>query len=277
MTEFFRKTMVDGDGGAHIQLRSAVPDGRIRAVVQINHGMAEHSERYRRFARKLVGAGYAVYAHDHRGHGHTTAPRTPQGCFGPGGFDAVIGDVLRINDHVNALHDGVPVVVFGHSMGSIIGLNFALRHPDRVAALACWNAGVEAGLLAKASRVILGAEAMIRGRNRPSRIAPRLTFDAWNKVFKPNRTAFDWLSRDIAEVDAYVADPLCGFDCSSGLWLDLLAGVRFGADDRNLSVLPKDLPIHVMGGAKIPAPRAGGIWRIWQSGCAPRICAMSPR
>lgn len=253
----FTKTTIDSPTGAKIRLHNLMPRGKARAIVHVNHGMAEHSARYLRFATALEGAGFGVFAHDHRGHGETTASDAPLGVFGArDGFARVIADVLAVNDHIRAAHDA-PLVCFGHSMGSIIALNFALRHPDRLDGLCCWNAGVETGALAAASKLILGTEALLRGRQKPSAIARSLTFDAWNKAFKPNRTPFDWLSRDAAEVDKYVADPLCGFDVSIGLWLDLLGGVYFGADDANLAALARDLPVHVQGGGADPCSNKG--------------------
>jgi alpha-beta hydrolase superfamily lysophospholipase len=257
MASEFRKVMLDGEAHAHLNVRAAVPTGRIRAVVQINHGMAEHCARYRRFAHALVEAGFGAYAHDHRGHGETKAPGAALGQFGPGGARAVMHDVLAVNNHIRRVHQDVPVVVFGHSMGSLIALNFALTYPDHADALACWNTGTETGVLTAASRLILGAEALVRGRNAPSRIAYALTFATWNKVFKPNRTAFDWLSRDEAEVDAYVADPLCGFPVSIGMWQDVIGAVYAGADSRRLARLPRAFPVHVLGGGADPCTNNG--------------------
>jgi len=258
MTRELVETTLESPSGASLHLYSRMPEGRVRAAVHVNHGMAEHAGRYGRFARALTDAGFAFFAHDHRGHGKTTAPDAPKGVFAArNGFDRVIEDVLAVNKHIRARDAGMPVVVFGHSMGAIIALNFALRHPDKVDGLCCWNAGVETGLLPRVSRLILGTEAWIRGREHPSALARSLTFDSWNKVFKPNRTAFDWLSRDEAEVDKYIADPDCGFDVSTGLWLDLLDGIFFAADDRHLSGLARDLPVHIQGGAVDPCTNKG--------------------
>ncbi|NOX74639.1 MAG: alpha/beta hydrolase [Alphaproteobacteria bacterium] len=254
----FVETYLDSPTGAKLKLYSRMPEGRVRAAVQINHGMGEHAARYGRFAGELAAAGFAVYAHDHRGHGATTASDAPLGVFGAAnGFDRVVADVAAVNTHIKDRDPETPVVCFGHSMGSIIALNFALQYPDRVAGLACWNAGVETGALAAASKVILGVEKLFKGRNAASSIALKLTFEAWNKEFKPNRTDFDWLSRDEAEVDKYVADPLCGFAVSIGLWLDLLKGVYYGADDRNLAALARDLPVHIQGGLDDPCSNRG--------------------
>ncbi len=257
MTHSFLESSLDSPSGATIKVYSRMPPGRVRAAVHINHGMSEHAARYARFAEALNKAGFSVYAHDHRGHGGTTAPDAPLGVFARrAGFDKVITDTLAVNKLIKQRSD-VPVVCFGHSMGSIIALNFALRHPDRVAGLACWNAGVETGALAALSRIILSVEALVKGRTKPSAIANKLTFEAWNREFKPNRTDFDWITSDEDEVDKYVADPLCGFPASIGLWLDVLAGVYFGADDGNLGVLARDLPVHVQGGGADPCSSQG--------------------
>lgn len=254
----FVETKLNSKSGAQLQLYSRMPDRHVRAAVQINHGMAEHGARYERFARALNASGFAVFAHDHRGHGLTEAPDAPRGVFGhENGFDAVLEDVEAVHRHIRARDPDTPVVCFGHSMGSIIALNFALKHPEKVDALACWNAGVETGLLPRVSKVILGTASLIKGRDAPSVLARKLTFEAWNKTLKPNRTDFDWLSRDEGEVDQYIADPQCGFDVSTGLWLDLLGGIFHAGADANLYRLHKNLPVHIQGGAADPCSNGG--------------------
>ncbi|MEP1208933.1 MAG: alpha/beta hydrolase [Rhizobiaceae bacterium] len=244
--------------GASLQLYQHLPKGKIKAVLQVNHGMAEHAARYQPMAEGLAAAGYAVYAHDHRGHGHTTAPGASPGIFARrGGWDAVIGDVAAVNAHVRQAHPDVPIICFGHSMGSIIAFNYALRHPDTINAAALWNSGVETGALAAIFSIILKVQRMFKGSDVPSGLANKASFEAWNKQFAPNRTDFDWLSRDEAEVDTYVADPLCGFPVSIGLWLDLLEGIYFAADNKNLAQLPKDLPIHLLAGGDDPCSERG--------------------
>ncbi|NRB32156.1 MAG: alpha/beta hydrolase [Rhizobiaceae bacterium] len=244
--------------GAELQLYSQTPKGKPKAIVQINHGMAEHAARYERFAEALAKAGYGTYAHDHRGHGATSAPDAALGVFArKKGLDAVLNDVAAVNAHISSEHPNVPIVCFGHSMGSIIGFNYVLRHPDTVAAAALWNSGVETGALAVVFSSILKIHRMFKGSDVPSGLATKATFETWNKEFAPNRTDFDWLSRDAAEVDKYVDDPLCGFPVSIGLWLDVLDGIYLAADDKNLAALPKDLPVHLLAGADDPCSERG--------------------
>lgn len=243
--------------GAEINLHVMEPQAPARGVVQVNHGLAEHAARYARFARFLAGRGFATYAHDHRGHGHTEAPDAPQGSFGPGGADAVIADVAAVHDEIARDRPGLPVIVFGHSMGALIALNFVLKHSGRIAGAAIWNGNFSAGLLGRAAKAVLAWERFRLGSDVPSRILPKLTFDAWAKKASDGRTPFDWLSRDQAEVDAYVADPLCGWSPSVGMWQAVFDMVFAGADDRNFSGVRRDLPVNLVGGGGDPESEFG--------------------
>lgn len=252
------ETTLESPTGARLHLYSALAGGAARGVVQINHGMGEHAGRYRRFAQSLTARGYHVYAHDHRGHGKTVAEGAPLGRFAPrGGWGLVLSDVAAVNMYIRAAHEGLPVICFGHSMGSIIAFNYALTHPESIDALSCWNASFTAGGLAAIGKAILNVERLVKGAGKPSPITRSLTFGAWNKTFKLNRTEFDWLSRDAQEVDKYVADPLCGFPISTSLWLDTIDGVYFAHEDANLGALSLDLPVHLQGGTADPGSDKG--------------------
>ena len=244
--------------GSKINLNSLLPLGEARAVVHITHGMAEHSKRYSRFALELTAAGFAVFAHDMRGHGRTIADDAPQGVFAKSdGLNKVLEDQNEIINLIKERLPNKPIICFGHSLGSIINLNFALKYPNQVNALACWNSGIETGLLPKASRIILAIEGLFRNQNLPSLIAWKLSFEAWNSKFKPNRTKSDWLSRDENEVDLYVNDPYCGFEVSISMWRDVLDGVFYAGNKKNLQKLPKELPVHIVGGAEDPCTQNG--------------------
>jgi alpha-beta hydrolase superfamily lysophospholipase len=244
--------------GALLNLYVRRAKGAGRAVVQINHGLAEHAARYARFADFLSGHGFHVYAHDHRGHGFTTAPDAPLGRFGGSqGGDKVIADVLAVHDLIGKEHPRLPVIVFGHSMGGLVALDFVLRYSQRVHAAAIWNANFSAGLAGRAALALLAWEKFRLGSDVPSRLLPKLTFQAWGKAVPNHKTAFDWLSRDAAEVQAYIADPLCGFDASVSLWRDLFGFIFDGADDANFANVRRNLPVNLVGGAKDPATGHG--------------------
>lgn len=229
-----------------------------RGIVLVAHGMAEHSKRYARFAGYLAARGFHVYAWDHRGHGETKAPDAVQGQFARrGGLDAVITDTLAIRDMAAANHPGLPILLFGHSMGAMITFNTALAAPDRFAGFAVWNFDFSAASSVPLMRLVLGVEKWLKGSDVPSSLLPRLTFDAWGKAVPGHRTLFDWLSSIPAEVDTYIADPLCGFPCTVSLWLDVAEGITRGADRRRVASIPKDKPVMLVGGAKDPATRGG--------------------
>lgn len=244
--------------GATLAVRHVPANVEARAVVQINHGLAEHAARYQRFARLLAAQGYHVYAHDHRGHGATRAPDSIPGAFASlDGTSKVIADVAAIHALINQRHPGLPVVTFGHSMGGLVALNFAEAHPQASSALAVWNSNFNAGLAGRAGQLMLRFEAFFKGSDTPSAILPKLTFQAWANAMPDRRTDFDWLSRDTVEVDLYVIDPLSGWDATVSMWQDVFQLIYAGASAENLAKLPKALPIHLIGGAQDPATDNG--------------------
>jgi alpha-beta hydrolase superfamily lysophospholipase len=259
---FQRAEALPSPTGASLNLLSTLAASAPRGVVQINHGLAEHAARYDRFAGVLAARGFHVYAHDHRGHGGTTAPDAPAGSFaGPGepagGGGKVIADVLAVHDEIARRHPRLPVVLFGHSMGGLIGMNFVHRHATRIAAAAIWNANFSAGAAGRAAQAILAWERFRLGSDVPSRILPRLTFGAWAKEVENRRTPFDWLSRDDEEVAKYIADPLCGWDASVGMWQAVFGFVFDGADNRSYDGVRRDMPFNLVGGGKDPATAGG--------------------
>jgi alpha-beta hydrolase superfamily lysophospholipase len=225
-------------------------------ILLISHGLAEHSRRYAAFAREMCGHGFHVYAFDHRGHGQTTAPDAPLGRFAPRqGTRLVVDDLQSVRDMAAATHPGLPVILFGHSMGGLIALNAAIENPQGFAALAAWNSNFNPGMAGRAAQVILRTEKALKGSDVPSGLLPKLTFGAWGRSIPGHRTEFDWLSHDPDAVDAYIEDPLCGFDASVSLWLDLFE-LTFRAP-KMIGRLPKALPIHLVGGAEDPATNGG--------------------
>jgi len=233
-------------------------------ILIISHGLAEHSRRYKTFAEKMAGQGFHAYAFDHRGHGETTAPDAPTGRFGKrDGVRLVSEDLKAVRDMAAKAHPGLPVLLFGHSMGGLIALNAAIDFPASFDALAVWNSNFHPGIAGRAAQVILRTEKALKGSDVPSGLLPRLTFGAWAKSIPGHRTEFDWLSHDGDIVDAYIADPLCGFGASVSLWLDLFE-LTLRAP-KLIDRLRKDLPIHLIGGAEDPATN-GGREVLWLSG-----------
>lgn len=255
---FDHQQTLHSSSGAAINVYMRKADAKARGVVQINHGLAEHGVRYARFADALSSRGYHVYAHDHRGHGYTTAPDAPLGVFSfTNGRDKVLSDISTIHEVIRRAHPELPLIIFGHSMGGIISLNHVLNHSSHLAGAAIWNANFSAGALGRVAQAVLAWERFRLGSDAPSRILPKLTFQAWGKKVPNHRTLFDWLSRDPAEVDKYIADPLCGWDASVSLWRDLFGFVFSGADNRNFANIDRDLPFLLVGGEHDPGTDGG--------------------
>ena len=254
----FARQTIKSPTGADICLYKANWQAEPKSIVHINHGMAEHAARYERFAAFLSQKNIMVYAHDHRGHGWTKAPDAPLGQFGGrDGLDKVLGDIEFVNAHIHSEYPGKPVVVFGHSMGATLTLAYAMRNPQTADGVAVWNAATSTGLLFRIGQMLLKAERMLKGSDVPSRLAQKLTFETWNKSYAPNRTDFDWLSRDEAEVDKYVADPLCGFPVSVGMWLQLMDAIIETSDNANLEPIPRSKPFNLAAGAHDPVSEKG--------------------
>lgn len=251
-------------------------------VLLVSHGLAEHSRRYSVFAGRMASAGFHVYAHDHRGHGDTRAPDAPTGRFAVrDGWRVALEDMLAMRELAAGAHPGLPVIQFGHSMGGLLALGFAETYPDKIDALAVWNSNFRPGLAGRAAQAILLAERMLKGSDVPSTRLAQLTFGAWAKAIPDRQTEFDWLSHDRQEVDKYVADPLCGFDPSVSLWLDVFALSYAGATPEGIARLPRTLPIHLVGGGEDPATdfgRAVG-WlgeRLRRAGLVDTTCRIYP-
>ncbi|MCR9135623.1 MAG: alpha/beta hydrolase [Alphaproteobacteria bacterium] len=261
MTDFSDPTILESPTGAAISLHHAAPSDTPQAIVQINHGLAEHAARYAPFAEFLNQHGFAVFAHDHRGHGRTKATDAPTGSFARAsagsGWQSVIDDTLAVNTYATTLYPDTPIITFGHSMGGMIAMNFALTYPDRQAGLAVWNANLNPGAAGRIAQLLLAAERMILGSDVPSRLLPKMTFEQWGKSIKDARTPFDWLSHDEEQVQTYIDDPDCGWDASVSLWQDVFAmGYRAG-NRTELARLPVSLPIHLVGGGQDPATDGG--------------------
>jgi alpha-beta hydrolase superfamily lysophospholipase len=236
-----------------------------QGLVLISHGASEHSGRYDRFARALNAAGYAAVALDQRGHGRTAAA-TGVGIMGPGGGDAVVDDLHELRSAAAVeVGDDVPVFLFGHSLGSLIGLAYLTRHADRLAGGVLCGFAADLGGAAALGELLQGfADAGMRDQPAAD------LFSSYNDAFDPARTPFDWLSRDPDEVDRYVADPMCGDEhpLTYGYLIDVFgvvapAGEQLGAISCPVLVIAGDQdPAAGMGAhasAAAEALRAAGV------------------
>ena len=230
-----------------VTLWDALPvDTPVKGVVHISHGMAEYARRYQPLAEVLNTNGYIVYAHDHRGHGDCIKT-TGQGFFADNdGWQKVLQDIDCVVNEIKQRHADLSLIMLGHSMGSYMLQSYLIEQKPKLAAAVFSGSNYAPALLLTLGRLVASMEILRQGKTGHSPIIKQLTFSAYNRRFKPNRTEFDWLSRDREQVDRYANDPLCGFDCTNQLWKDLFAGML--ANQKSLTSISTNLPVLVMGG-----------------------------
>ena len=245
-------TLASADGLALFVYRW-LPEATPKAVVQIAHGLIEHAGRYARLAEALTRAGYAVYAGDHRGHGRTAPTLEDLGFFAErDGWRKCVDDLWGLNQRIATDHPGLPIVLIGHSMGSFMAQHFISEHGEALSGV------VLAGSIGKPARLTLAVGIIARierlrlGPRGRSALVHSLAFGTFNQPFAPVRTEADWLSRDSAEVDKYLADPLCRFRPALQLWIDLLDALGEIAKPARQARIPKPLPIYVIAGTRDP-------------------------
>jgi len=244
------------DGLHAVHAREWVPEGTPRGVVQIVHGVAEHIGRYDPAARFLASRGYLVCGEDHLGHGLTAGGKF--GYFGPkNGWDLVARDVRRLRELAGEKHPGLPFVILGHSMGSFLTRTYLIRWPGTVDAAVLSGTGQEPASAVAFGKTLSGALCRTRGPDYVSKMVNDLSLGAYNKAFRPNRTPSDWLSRDEAMVDQALADPLCGFTPTVGMFRDMMGGLQFIADRGSLARMDKDTPVYFLSGDRDPVGAMG--------------------
>jgi len=209
------------------------PAGRPRAAVQLTHGMGEHAQRYDHVARALNEAGFVVYGQDHRGHGANADPGG-LGDLGKGGWPGLVDDIGLLSAVIRAEHPGLPLILLGHSMGSFAVQQYILDHSDEI------------------DGVVLTGTAAIDLLEGALDLDQPIDLSLFNAPFQPARTDYDWLSRDEATVDAYVADPRCGFGIDTDSARAMFAGARRGADPAQVARIRSSLPVYIAVGEADP-------------------------
>ncbi len=232
----------DSSDAIDLAVEAWLPDTEVVAAIVVAHGMGEHARRYRRLAESLTAAGWAVYAPDHRGHGRDRRERKKSlGDLGPGEWDGVVERPRPPVDRRGgpAPFRSLPLVLLGHSMGSFAAQQYVLDHSDRLAGL-----------------VLTGTTAVdqIAAALDPTQPADLSVFNA---AFEPARTESDWLSRDEAEVDLYIADPYCGFGLDAASTGSLAEAAPRLGDQSVIDGVLDGLPIHIVSGQEDPLALGG--------------------
>lgn len=249
-----------------------VPQGEPRAVVQVVHGVAEHVGRYDNVAQFLAQRGYLVCGEDHLGHGRTVEDGR-YGSFAPtGGWQLVVSDVNALRLLEREKRPDLPYVMLGHSMGSFLTRTYLIQYPGTVDAAVLSGTGQEPGIAVALGKLLAGLECRRLGWEGVSPAVDFLSLGAYNRKFKPNRTKADWISRDEAQVDAYLADPLCRYPSSVSMFRDMMGGLQYIAKRENLARMNPNTPIFFLSGDQDPVGGMGAgvrkVYRMFQhAGC----------
>ena len=256
-------------GRTSIHALKCVPDSKPRAVVQIAHGIAEHIDRYRPFMEFLADNGFVVAGNDHLGHGKSIRVPEEQGFFAEkDGWWRVVDDMDKLHDIMSNEYPELPYVLFGHSMGSFLTRTYLIKHPDKYDGVILSGTGHQSPALVLGGNAAASVMAKLNGAMGDGAKLDSLAFGTYlNKIENP-RTKFDWLSRDTKQVDKYIADPLCGFVGKIGLYRDMMQGIKFITDKKNIAQMNKEKPVYFMSGDGDPVGDYGkGVERAYKAFC----------
>ena len=239
--------------GQTLEKRVWIPEGKIRAVVQIVHGMAEHIACYEETAARFNKAGFLVVGHNHAGHG-PTADRL--GWFGPGGFDSLVADTHTMRLVTQAVYPGVPYFLLGHSMGSFVVRNYCLSHAKGLSGVILSGTGHYPPMLVGVGLTLANLMCVFGAAEKPARFIEGMSFAGYNKAWSPPQTEKDWISRNQEKVDRYIEDPLCGFTFTGSAYRDMFQGLK-NLYPGKLHTMEADVPMLLYGGACDPVGGRG--------------------
>ena len=234
------------------------PEDEVKGIIQISHGMNERAIRYDYFAKKLAQEGYLVYANDHRGHGDSSPSKEELGYISDNdGFQDMVDDMKQLTDIIKKENPKLKLILLGHSMGSFLAQRYIQLYGEEIDGVILSGTNgkqssmVNMGILL--SKIIMKR----KGRKSSGEILDKLTFGKYNDRFKPNKTKFDWLSRDEIEVKKYIEDPYCGNIFPTSFFHDLYIGTKIIHNKAFLEKIPKNLPIYIFAGDADPVGNYG--------------------
>ena len=239
--------------GQPIHALACLPQGEVRGVVQIVHGIGEHIGRYRPFMGYLAAQGFAAVGEDHLGHGETAADEAAQGRFYPeNGWDHVVRDLLALKEIIAPRYPGAPWILFGHSMGSFLARTMLIDAPECCDLAILSGTGNPGRLLLRFGNAVCRRYVARHGYDAPGEKLQKLAMGNYLKRIPHPRTPNDWQSRDEQEVDRFISDPLCHSIGKAGIYADMIGGIRRVTDPREAAKMAKELPLLFVSGAEDP-------------------------
>lgn len=249
---------LSADGKTQIHAVEWIPDEKPKAILQIAHGVTEYILRYEQFAEYLVEKGIMVVGNDHLGHGKSIAKDSEPMYFGPtGSWKWAVEDMYTCTKMIKEKYQEIPYYMLGFSLGSFLLRTYLIEYPKTIDAAIIMGTGETPPVQIALAKFIANKEAKKVGENHTSPMIKKLTFDTYNKFFAPNRTDYDWLCSDNEGLDEYIADPMRGGNLSAGLFREMLSGMKFTSEIKNLKKMNLDTPILFISGDEDPVGEKG--------------------
>ena len=246
------------DGLTQIHAIEWIPDGDVKAILQIAHGMVEFIDRYDNFANYLSSKGFYVVGNDHLGHGKSIRDDSQLGYFARSkGNLCVIGDMDELRKISQNKYPDVPYFILGHSMGSFLVRQFIERFGEGIKGAIIMGTGYQPTETLSAGIALTAVLRQGRGGHYRNKMLDDMALGSYNKKFEPARTKCDWLTKDEAIVDAYIANPLNQFMFTVNGYYNMFRGIMYCQKKENLEKIPKDLPILVISGEEDPVGEFG--------------------
>ncbi len=229
------------------------PAGTPKATMLVIHGLAEHAMRYEKFAEKATEAGYLLYALDWRGHGKTAGSASELGVIDNDGWNFVVNDLHLLGKKIQTEHPNLPFFIFGHSIGAELTQDYIIRWgSEPKAVMLSGPQSQQPGYLLLLGEMLGKSEIKKLGPRTPSKTFQKMSYDKFNRAFRPNITTSDWITSDVAEAKIVADDNLCGWAPSTQLSVELMRGFKRIHKKSNRQLIPKSLPIRIIyGGADV--------------------------
>ena len=247
------------DGNTEIHTIEWKPEGEVRAVLQICHGMVEYIKRYDEFAQFLCEKGFYVVGNDHLGHGKSVQSKSEYGFFEKKyGNACVLGDIHTLRQRTVKKYPEMPYFMLGHSMGSSLLRQYIQMYGNGLSGVVLMGVVTDhrrSSLLFV--KQLCRLMAAVRGWHYRSRMVDELVTGSFNKKFKPSVTRADWITSDKEHLDAYVTDPLCSFMFTVNAYYSMMVGMLGMQKKENISMIPKSLPVLFVSGAEDPVGNFG--------------------
>ena len=251
-------TYLSADGITNIHAIEWKPEGEIKAILQIAHGMVEYIDRYDEFASYLCEKGYMVIGNDHLGHGLSVKDGTCYGYFHETrGNECVIADIHRLRSLTQKIYEDIPYFVLGHSMGSFLMRQYIELYGEGLKGAIIMGTGEQSPVVVGAGKTLCKIIAMFKGWKHRSELVDNMAFGSYNKGFEPARTEKDWLTKEEKVVDAYLANPWNTFRFTVNGYYHMFRGMMYASKKEHIQQIPKDLPLFLVAGDKDPVGENG--------------------